>query len=271
MLSGRSPALAPVAAAIAGAGAAAVLGVGLVLALTGRFGEPAGMPEAHAASPVRPTGYRIVALGDSISAGTGDARAGGYPGRLARLLRERGRMAEVVNLAVPGAESGDVLARVEAPEVREAIAGATVIVLSAGGNDLSHTIRPEPGAPLPALEAAAARARSNLAKLVVRLRRINAVAPIRLIGIYNPFEVAPEDAPAARTQLLAWNDLIEEAAASTAGALAVPVADLFVDRPDRLAGDHYHPGATGHELIAERVLQTLPDGDPRPSSGAAAW
>jgi len=288
-----SAAASPVVIAALGAGAAALLVVGLVLALTGRFGAPVGLAEARPSAPLGPSEYRIVAIGDSLSAGTGDARAGGYPGRLARMLRERGRSATVVNLAVPGAESGDVLARVEAPDVRAALAAANLIVASAAGNDLSHTIRPEPGAlpvdqtgtlggfPGPPAkdsarqaelrpresDAAAARARANLKTLVARLRALNPTAPIRLIGLYNPFEVAPADAASARAQLLSWNDLIDEAAASTTGAVAIPVADLFVERPDRLAGDHYHPGARGHELIAERVLQTLPEGDLRPSAG----
>jgi lysophospholipase L1-like esterase len=263
---GRIVSVTPVISGLAGACAAAVLGVGLVLALTGRFGEAVGLPAAEAAVPASPTEYRIVALGDSISAGTGDARAGGYPGRLARMLRERGRPASVVNLAVPGAESGDVLERAGAPDVRGQIAAANLIVVSAGANDLSHSIRPELGAVPVETEVAAARARENLKALVARLRQINGRAPIRLVGIYNPFEVEASDAPAARAQLLVWNDLIEEAAAGERDVLAIPVADLFAGRPDRLAGDHYHPGARGHELIAARVLQTLPEGDARPST-----
>jgi lysophospholipase L1-like esterase len=257
----------PVTSGVAGAVAAAVLGVGLVLALTGRIGEPVGLPAAEAAVAATPTRYRIVALGDSISAGTGDARAGGYPGRLTRMLHERGREASLVNLAVPGAESGDVLARAGEPDIRAQIAAANLILVSAGGNDLSHSVRPELGVIPVETEVAAARARENLKALVARLRQINPDAPIRLVGIYNPFEVEAADAPAARAQLLSWNDLIEEAAASARGVLAIPVADLFVGRPDRLAGDHYHPGARGHELIAERVLQTLPEGDLRPTTG----
>ena len=248
-----------------GAVAAAVLGgSGLTLALTGNFGQAVGPPPAPARTTPRPTGYDMVALGDSISAGTGDTRAGGYPGRLARMLRERGRRATVANLAVPGAETGDVLKRLENPQVRQAVARASLILASAGGNDLTHTLRPELGAPVVEMETAAARARANLDKLVTKLRQLNAEAPIRLIGVYNPFEVVPAEAAEARGQLSVWNRLIEDASHGDGRTLAVPIADLFIDRPDRLAADRYHPGARGHELIAERILQTLPDGDDRP-------
>jgi len=250
--------------AAAGAVAAVVLGGGAVMALSGRVGEPVGLPAAAETTRApRAAEYTIVALGDSISAGTGDARAGGYPGRLARMLRERGRRTALVNLAVPGAESGDVLRRLDTPSVRAAVARATLIVASAGGNDLSHSLRPETGAPTIEPEAAAARARPNLAALVARLHALNPSAAIRLVGLYNPFDVDAADAPAARAQLQAWNDLIEEATHADPAALAVPVADLFIDRPDRLAADHYHPGARGHELIAQRILETLPEGDAR--------
>jgi lysophospholipase L1-like esterase len=255
--------------ALAGAAAAVVLGGGAVMALSGRVGEPVGLPAVATARATRPAEYTIVALGDSISAGTGDARAGGYPGRLARMLRERGRKTALVNLAVPGAESGDVLQRLDSPNVRAAVARATLIVASAGGNDLSHSLRPETGAPPLEPEVAAARARPNLAALVARLRQLNPDAAIRLVGLYNPFDVDAADAPAARAQLQAWNDLIEEATHADPGALAVPVADLFLDRPDRLAADHYHPGARGHELIAQRVLETLPEGDLRAPAAPA--
>jgi len=124
------PWYAPVALGVV---AAALLGTGLALGLSARFGERVGLPAASASAPAAATvgesGYRIVAPGDSLTAGTGDARAGGYPARLARMLRERGRQAVLVNLAVPGAETGDVLARAGAEAVRAEIARASLIVV----------------------------------------------------------------------------------------------------------------------------------------------
>jgi len=115
------------------------------------------------------------------------------------------------------------------------------------------------------VEEAAARARANLDALVRRLRAANPDAPIRLVGLYNPFTVLPAEEPEARAQLGAWNDLIDGAARAYRGVLAIPIGDLFYARPDRLAADHYHPGPRGHELIARRVLDTLPEGDDSPS------
>lgn len=250
-----------------GAVASAVLAAGFVLALTGRIGEPVGpIPEASSTTPARAathagTEFLIVALGDSLTAGTGDARAGGYAGRLRARLSAHGRTVTLSNLAVAGAETADVLARLSDGAVVDAVRRADLIVLSAGGNDLSHTLRPGARGALGDPEPARARARTNLDALVKRLRSLNAAAPIRLVGLYNPFEVTPAEEPAARALIASWNELIEEASHADAGVLAVPIADLFLGRPDRLAQDRYHPGARGHALIAERVLETLPQGD----------
>jgi lysophospholipase L1-like esterase len=249
--------------AAAGATSAGVLAAGLVLALSGRFGQPLG--PAPAAQETAPTlaahgEVRIVALGDSITAGSGDGRAGGYPARLAELLRARGRQAVVVNLAVPGAETTDVLRRIDSDaRARGEIARADLLVVSASGNDLSHALRAPPDRPIVAVEAALGPASANLAALARGLRTLQPTAPIRFIGLYNPFDVMPVEEADARATLAQWNDAMERAAAAVHGVLVVPVADLFYEHPDRLARDHFHPGPTGHELIAARVLETLPD------------
>jgi lysophospholipase L1-like esterase len=252
--------------AVGGAAGGVVLATGLVLALTGRFGERLGSSPSPEPAPrvAHDAGLRIVAIGDSVTAGTGDGRTGGYPARLAELLRQRGRAPTVVNLAVPGAETADVLRRIDSdPEVRAEIARADVIVVSAGGNDLTHALRPLPDRPIREPEAAAAAAASNLTALARRLRESNPAAPVRFIGLYNPFDVLPSEEADARATLQRWNDLIERATDGFHDVVVVPVADLFYDRPDRLAADRFHPGSTGHALVAARVLESLPEREAR--------
>jgi lysophospholipase L1-like esterase len=252
--------------AVGGAASALVLATGLGLALTGRFGEAmaAAPAPAPAASPATAragsgAGPRIVALGDSITAGTGDARAGGYPARLAELLRARGRQPTVVNLAIPGAETADVLRRLESdPRVRDEVARADLVLITAGGNDLSHALRPPPDRPVVDEDSAGTSASANLGALARRVRELNATAPVRFIGLYNPFDVLPGEEADARATVARWNDRIERATDRVHDVVLVPIADLFYGRPDRLALDHFHPGAAGHDLIAARVAQTLP-------------
>lgn len=265
--------------------AAAVLAAGALLALTGRFGQ--AMAPLPAAAPAGPASgaQHIVALGDSITQGAGDDR-GGYAARIAEALRgpgeapgaagrnDPGKVVLFTNLAVAGLETGEVLAGLSAPEARRQIEEADLILISAAGNDLSHGLRGRGGpasaegaaspegparddSPFPP-EATLQQAQRNLGKILTELRSRNPRATVRLLGLYNPFEVAPADARAARTQLRAWNAAIEAAAEPFDNVIVVPIADLFAARPELLAGDRYHPGPRGHELIAERVLATLP-------------
>ncbi len=248
--------------------AAGVLVAGAAAGLSGRFGErvgdgPLALP-APAPAPVLPaTGtFRIVALGDSLTRGTGDTPGGGgYPERVAAALRKAGLVVSVDNLAIDGAETGDFLRKVEEAAVKDRIAGANLILLSIGGNDLSHTIRgaalpgetgAEPDPTAPALRAASL----NLQRILSLLRSSNASAPIRILGLYDPF---PEgfDRRVARQTLLKWNVALEEASNAVPNALVVPTADVFDGRPDRLSADRFHPGAEGYSEIATRVVQTL--------------
>jgi lysophospholipase L1-like esterase len=50
---------------------------------------------------------------------------------------------------------------------------------------------------------------------------------------------------------------LEESSFTVHDCLVVPIADLFEGRPDRLAADGFHPGPSGYDEIAGRVVSTL--------------
>jgi lysophospholipase L1-like esterase len=247
--------------------AAGVLAAGAALGLSGLLGErvaegPLALPTPAAAPAAASGTFRIVALGDSLTRGTGDATGGGgYPERVAAALRKAGLTVTVDNLAVDGSETGDFLRKVEDAGVKERVAGASLILLSIGGNDLSHSIRGaglpgEAGAESDPTASALRTASLNLRRILSSVRAANGSSPIRILGLYNPF---PEgfDRRIARETLLKWNVALEEASFGVPNALVVPTADVFDERPDRLSADRFHPGADGYAEIAARVFSTL--------------
>ena len=249
---------------------AGVFAAGFAAGVSGRLGVPAAEAVLPTPTPLPapPAGaLRIVALGDSMTRGAGDS-TGGYPERVAREIRRSGRSVTVENLAVDGFRTADLLRTLDEPYAREEVAGAGLILLSISGNDLTRAL---PG--VPAGEAAAAPAgllagvEADVGKILREIRARNATAPIRLVGLYNPWSDAAGDQTTARLALAASNSALERAAATVSGALVVPVADLFEGRPDRLAADHFHPGPSGYEEIASRIVATLPPDSPGPGPG----
>lgn len=238
---------------------------GFVLALRGTLGEPVGgppPPPASAGTPVKPSGRSfLLVLGDSLARGTGDETGKGFAADVQEALRKRGPL-DAANVAVNGAESGDVLRELDSENVRRLAASADWILLSVGGNDLSHALPREAAmmsSPLEEIGSARARYASNLRQILSRLREANPRAPVYVVGLYDPFG---DEGPRARmgaSVILSWNMLIEETALSFPRAFVVPTFDLFQGRPDRLAVDRFHPNRKGHQAIADRILQLFPN------------
>jgi lysophospholipase L1-like esterase len=245
-----------------GIGAALLFGSGFVLALRGGVGRPLGPPVPPAVTPAhRPSEdgvFRILVVGDSLAKGTGDDSGKGFAVDVLEAFRRKGR-AEITNLAVNGMESPEILEVVESPNVRSLAARADLILVSAGGNDLSHGVT-RGTAPTDVAEAVVeSRSRyvRNLRAILTALREANPSARICVLGLYDPFG---DDRMAGRlgaSVVLQWNALIEETALGFSNVSVIPTFDLFQGRPDRLSADHYHPNAAAYEEIAKRILQVV--------------
>ena len=254
-----------IAAAMAG-----VFAAGFAASLSGRLGVPAAgavLPTPTPAPPAPAGSLLVVALGDSMTRGAGDD-AGGYPERVAKILRKAGRTVRVENLAVDGFRTGDLLRKLDEPGAKERVAAADLILLSISGNDLTRALPGGPSAEGPdTAPALLARVEADVEKALSKIRAANPRAPVRLLGLYNPFSEAIGEKRLARQALLVSNSALERAALALEGVLVVPVADLFDGRPDRLAADRFHPGPSGYDEIAARVASTLPAAASGPGSG----
>jgi len=244
--------------------AALVFGTGFALALRGSLGEPLGTtppaPRQTTNVAKAPGRKLLLVLGDSLAKGTGDETGRGFALDVLESLRRRAPT-DVVNLAVNGAESADVRALISSPNVRALTANADWILLSAGGNDLSHAVPRGFGTPVAALEdvgKARAQLVANIRETLTQLRDANPHAPIYWIGLYDPFGEAGPAARAGASVILSWNTAVAETSFPFRDVFVVPTFDLFYGRADRLAADRFHPNRSGYQLIAERIEQLLP-------------
>ena len=245
-----------------GIGAALLFGGGFVLALRGGVGTPLGSSAPPAATPARPASgdgvFRILVVGDSLAKGTGDETGKGFAVGVLEAFRRKGR-AEITNLAVNGMESPEILEVVASPNVRSLAARADLILVSAGGNDLSHSVTRGSGVADVADTLAESRARyvRSLHAILADLREANPTARICVLGLYDPFGNDPTAGRLGASVVLQWNALIEETALGVSNVSVIPTFDLFQGRPDRLSADRYHPNGAAYEEIAKRILQVV--------------
>lgn len=249
-----------------GIAAALLFGAGFVLALRGSIGQPLGEPPPpQQAAPVvsAPAGaLRILVLGDSLARGTGDETGKGFAVGVLEAFRKTGP-AELTNIAVNGMESPEVRTLVETPNVRALAAGASLILVSAGGNDLTHGVTrgtDSPAAIADSVSAARGRYVESLRGILETLREANPTAPIGVLGLYDPFGGEAGPGRLGASVILQWNTLAQETALSFPNVFVIPTFDLFQSRPDRLAADRYHPNRAGYAEIAHRILQIAPGG-----------
>jgi acyl-CoA thioesterase I len=90
-------------------------------------------------SPANARTIRLVAFGDSLTAGYGVAPGEAFPEVLQRVLRARGHDVEVINAGVSGETAEDGLLRFDwsVPE------GADAMILELGANDMLRGMPPE--------------------------------------------------------------------------------------------------------------------------------
>jgi len=196
----------------------AMAAAGAGLALVSAVAQPAG-----AGRPVK-----IVALGDSLTAGLGLPADAAFPARLERALAQKGIAAEVVNAGVSGDTTADGLSRVDwsVPDDTDAV------ILELGANDALRGLDP-------------AQVRANLDAILKRLtaRKL----PVLLAGMRAPPNLGADYAKAF--------DAIYPDLAGAHGALLYPFfLDGVAAERSLNQGDGLHPTAAGVDVIVERML-----------------
>lgn len=203
-----------------------------------------------------PRTLHIVSIGDSLAYGAGDeSGGGGIAGRLDDELRALGvDDVSTVNLGVNGAQTGDLLTRLQQKRVRDALANADAIVLSVGANDLfrsQHSREEILRNPLGVAE----RILGRIQTIVTQLHEINPRARVMLIGAYNPVP-RHEWAPLINEYIGLWDQVLAQRFAHDRRVAVVRMADIVTAQ--RLSRyDSFHPGAAAYDEAAKRIATML--------------
>ncbi|WP_442603921.1 GDSL-type esterase/lipase family protein [Paenibacillus sp. KN14-4R] len=205
----------------------------------------------------------ILALGDSLTAGSGDSTGKGYVVRLKdKLQADSGKQVFVRNnLSIPGYVTDQLLADVSQKKTRDAISEADIILFSIGGNDIfaggsgmfGNEVEFNPSAAKERVKPALAK----LAKITEQINNVNPKATVLYLGLYHPFidmDAAREGGPIVQDFNLQAFEILNQ----YPQMVFVPTYDLFErDGVRFLAPDHFHPNGDGYERIADRYAQVL--------------
>lgn len=235
--------------------------VGLGLAVGEYYaGKPDKIPEkTNVEKQVKKKeGLHIVALGDSLTRGTGDETGKGYIGVLMDEIKEKSKQdVQLTNLGISGQRSDSLKQQIQQTEVKRQLQTADMILVTMGGNDLFRGGQALLEFETEDIADIEKKFLENMNFIFQQIRASNPKANVFFIGLYNPFtdlEQGKEMSQVVRH----WNYQSAELSASFPNIVFVPTFDLFeLKVNDYLYTDKFHPNTKGYRLIAERVASLL--------------
>jgi acyl-CoA thioesterase-1 len=175
-----------------------------------------------------PSPVRIVAFGDSLTAGFRLAPGEAFPVKLQQALRARGYTVEVANAGVSGDTTAGGLARLDwaVPD------GSQVVILELGANDALRGLDP-------------ATTRRNLDAIITRLKAKGAA--VLLAGMRAPRNWGED-----------YSKRFDAIYPDLAKAHGLALYPFFLDgvalRPELNLDDGMHPNARGVDVIVQGIL-----------------
>lgn len=175
-----------------------------------------------------PAPIRIVAFGDSLTAGYGLKPSEAFPAQLERALKEEGYQVEVINAGVSGDTTAAGLQRFDWAFPDDADAA----IVALGANDALRGINPD-------------ETRRNLDEIISRLDARG--LPVLIAGMKSPRNWGDD--------YIRKFDAIYPELAEKHGALLYPFfVETVVLRPELNLDDGMHPNAQGVAAMVEGIL-----------------
>jgi acyl-CoA thioesterase-1 len=174
---------------------------------------------------------KLVAFGDSLTAGLGLPAASAFPAKLEAALRAKGYKIDVVNAGVSGDTVADGVARLDWSIPQDADA----VIIELGANDALRGLDPK-------------LMRTGLDEIVKRLRQRHVA--VMLAGMYAPRNLGPD-----------YSAQFDPIYPDLAKAYDLPLYPFFLDGvatdPNLNQKDGLHPTAAGVDVIVARILPTV--------------
>lgn len=226
--------------------------------------QPQAPEQAAAGSLIAKSKINIVALGDSLTAGTGDVSGQGYVKRVKDKLAAQWSKPVFVlnNLAVPGYRTEQLRQQLESKTNLDAVKQADLILLTIGANDVNQgtTSTDASQGDMLDFKKAEANVPGAVQRLDAILKKLAEANPNALI-IYNALYYPYLDLDKQRLGppiIRAFNQAAADAAGKYGNVVVVPTYDLFeLGGTKYLYTDHFHPNGDGYERMADRIAQVL--------------
>ena len=168
------------------------------------------------------TGERILALGDSITAGYGLKQEQAYPYLLSQKIN-----LPIVNVGVSGDKTADALARLPEDVLKE---NPWMVIIALGGNDFLKKV------PKTVTE-------QNLKEIIAQVQAKKAITVIleMNLGLFTD----------------EYKDLYQRVAEETNSYLIPQVLKGIIDNPKHRQQDIIHPNQIGQEILANKIAKSL--------------
>lgn len=203
---------------------------------------------------------QIVAIGDSLTQGVGDANEnGGYVGIIENTLEENNKNTDIENYGKRGNRSDQLLKRLDKPEIATSIDEADIILVTIGANDIIKIVKENfSDLKYEQFVEAQVKYKERLRKIVDNMLENNEDAEIFLLGFYNPFENFFSKIEELGLIVENWNNTGKSIADEYEQVEFIPTIDLFRNaEEDVFYKDNFHPNNRGYQLMAERVIEYI--------------
>ena len=224
------------------------------------FGKAEEIKENTAPAEMKQTtDITVLALGDSLTRGTGDETGQGYVGIVTEQLKEEldPREVTVYNLGINGQDSSQLLQQLGQKNIIRQVKEADVILMTIGGNDLFQGGDVLLNFNLEKIIKTQKQYVTNLEQIFTTLREQNTEATIFILGLYNPF-IDLEHNDVTNNIVREWNYSTQNVAGKFEKVVFVPTFDLFqLSVNDYLYSDHFHPNQAGYGLISNRLAPLI--------------